>query len=926
MDQKYIKIVGCRTHNLKNINLEIPKNKLTVVTGMSGSGKTSLAFDTIYAEGQRLYVESLSPYSRQFLNILPKPDCDKIEGLSPAIAIDQKVRSSNMRSTVATVTEIYDYLRLLYARVGTPYSPHTGKPIIALTTTQIVDKIISDFNGKRVILLSPIVREKKGEYAKEIEGFQKKGFQRLRLDGKIYDIDEIPEINPKQKHSMELVIDRLQIDEEESRTRLASSVELCNQVSDGNVWIIDYDNENQEIHKYSSKYACPETNFVIEEIEPRLFSFNNPKGACQKCHGLGFLNYFDKDLIVKEPALSVYGGAVAPYDNLDREILLHIFNPVFKAFGESIDTPFMDLSEKLQNAILYGIKSPNVNFKGVIKLLEDKFSKTDSEYVLAELQKYQREVECPDCHGARLCLEALSIKIDHKNISEITNLSIKDAYEWITHIHKNLSEKNRIISGKIVQEISNRLQFLINVGLDYLSLNRKSGTLSGGESQRIRLASQVGSGLTGVLYVLDEPSIGLHKRDNDKLIDTLKQLRDLDNTVIVVEHDEDTIKNADFIVDVGPKAGIHGGEIVYAGSKNAFLAQNETLTAKYINGTEKVSVTKETPRNFSKYITVKNATINNLQNLNVRIPLNNFVCVTGVSGCGKSSLVMETLYERLHRYFNKKDTNIEIDNVEELKRVIEITQSPIGRLPISNPITYIDGFGSIREFYANLEESKARGYTLSRFSFVNRGGRCEACKGHGNIKVSMHFLPDVFVECDQCHGARYNRETLEVKYKDKSIADVLDMTVDEACEFFKNFPQIFHKIDMLQRVGLGYIKLGQQATTLSGGECQRIKLAKELSKKTSEKVMYILDEPSTGLHFADIQKLLDILHSLVDKGNTVVVIEHNIDIIKTADWIIDMGPDGGDKGGQIIVAGTPKTVSNCEESYTGKYLTDLGKN
>jgi len=611
---------------------------------------------------------------------------------------------------------------------------------------------------------------------------------------------------------------------------------------------------------------------------------------------------------------------------LDREILLHIFNPVFKAFGESIDTPFMDLSEKLQNSILYGIKSSQVNFKGVIKLLEDKFSKTDSEYVLTELQKYQREVECPDCHGARLCLEALSIKIDHKNISEITNLSIKDAHEWITHIQKNLSEKNKIISCKIIQEISNRLQFLINVGLDYLYLNRKSGTLSGGESQRIRLASQVGSGLTGVLYVLDEPSIGLHKRDNDKLIDTLKQLRDLDNTVIVVEHDEDTIKEADFVIDVGPRAGVNGGEIVYAGSKNTFLAHNETLTAKYINGTEKVSVKKEIKRNFAKYITVKNATINNLQNLNVRIPLNNFVCVTGVSGCGKSSLVMETLYERLHKYFSKKDTDIEIDNVEELKRVIEITQSPIGRLPISNPITYIDGFGSIREFYSNLEESKARGYTLSRFSFVNRGGRCEACKGHGNIKVSMHFLPDVFVECDQCHGARYNRETLEVKYKDKSIADVLDMTVDEACEFFKNFPQIFHKIDMLQRVGLGYIKLGQQATTLSGGECQRIKLAKELSKKTSEKVMYILDEPSTGLHFADIQKLLDILHSLVDKGNTVVVIEHNIDIIKTADWIIDMGPDGGDKGGQIIVAGTPKTVSDCKKSYTGKYLTDLEKN
>ncbi len=922
MDQKYIKITGCRTHNLKNINIEIPKNKLIVITGMSGSGKTSLAFDTIYAEGQRLYVESLSPYSRQFLNILPKPDCDKIEGLSPAIAIDQKVRSTNTRSTVATVTEIYDYLRLLFARVGTPYSPYTGKPIIALTTTQIVDKITSDFNNKRIILLSPIVREKKGEYVKEIENFQKKGFQRIRIDGTIYDIELIPEINPKQKHSIELVIDRLKIDHENSRTRLASSVELCNKISDGNVWIMDYDDPNREIYKYSSKYACPETNFVIEEIEPRLFSFNNPKGACPKCHGLGFLNYFDKDLIVQDPDLSVYDGAIAPYDNLDREILLHIFNPVFKAFNESINTPFMDLSTELQNALLYGITSQKVNFKGVIKLLEDKFSKTDSEYILSELQKYQREVECPDCHGARLCIEALSIKISNKNISEITNLSIKDAYTWINQVKDEFSEKNKIISSKIVQEISNRLKFLINVGLDYLYLNRKSGTLSGGESQRIRLASQVGSGLTGVLYVLDEPSIGLHKRDNDKLIDTIKKLRDLDNTVIVVEHDEDTIKNADFIIDVGPRAGINGGEIVYAGSKEQFLKENNTLTEQYVNGTKKVTVQKQTKRIFEKYIKVKNATANNLKHLDVKIPLNNFVCVTGVSGCGKSSLVMETLFERLHDHFIKKVENVDIDNINELKRVLEITQSPIGRLPISNPITYIDGFGYIREFFASLEESKARGYTLSRFSFVNRGGRCEGCKGHGNIRVSMHFLPDVFVECDQCHGTRYNRETLEIKYNDKSIADVLDMTVDEACEFFKNFPQIFNKIDMLRRVGLGYIKLGQQATTLSGGECQRIKLAKELSKRTSEKVMYILDEPSTGLHFADIQKLLDILHSLVDKGNTVVVIEHNIDIIKTADWIIDMGPDGGDKGGEIVVEGTPLTVSKCPQSYTGKYLKE----
>lgn len=921
MNQKYIKIIGCRTHNLKNVNLEIPKNKLIVISGMSGSGKTSLAFDTIYAEGQRLYVESLSPYSRQFLNLLPKPDCDKIEGLSPAIAIDQKVRSTNMRSTVATVTEIYDYLRLLFARVGVPHSPVTGLPIAALSISTIVDKIVSDFKNEKIIILSPIIKQKKGEHLKEIESFQKKGFQRIRLDGVIYDIDDVPHVNSKQKHSIEIIIDRLQIGDEVDRQRIVRSIELCDKVSEGNIWIMNYN--TNEITKYSTRYACPESDFVIDEIQPRLFSFNNPAGACKKCNGIGFLRFFDEELVIPDKSLSVYDGAFVPYDNLDREILRRVFEPTFRYFGESIITPFEQLDVKLKNALVYGIASKDLNFKGVLKMLEDKYTKSESESVISELESFQREVICPDCKGKRLSEHALSVKICNKNIADIAEMSIKDSYNWFLGLFDQLSQKNKIISEKIVSEIVNRLKFLIDVGLDYLHLDRKSSTLSGGESQRIRLASQVGSGLTGVLYVLDEPSIGLHKRDNDKLIETIKHLRDLDNTVIVIEHDEDTIINSDYVIDVGPAAGVHGGEIVFSGTKTDFLKNNSTLTANYVNGTKKVNVKKEKIRKFDKYIEIKNANVNNLKNLNVKIPLNCFVCVTGVSGCGKSSLVMQTLYERLYNHFIKKVPNVDIENIDELKRVIEITQSPIGKLPISNPITYTDGFVYIREFFANIAESKARGYTLSRFSFVNRGGRCEACKGQGNQRVQMHFLPDVYVTCEECKGARYNKETLEITYNGKNIADVLDMTVDEACVFFENFPQIMNKLLMLQKVGLGYIKLGQQATTLSGGECQRIKLAKELSKKTSERVMYILDEPSTGLHFADIQKLLEILHTLVDNGNTVVVIEHNIDIIKTADWIIDMGPDGGDNGGEVIACGTPESISKNEKSFTGKYIKQV---
>lgn len=922
MDIKYITIHGCRTHNLKNIDINIPRGKFVTITGVSGSGKTSLAFDTIYAEGQRLYVESLSPYARQFLNLLPKPDCDKITGLSPAIAIDQKVRSTNMRSTVSTVTDIYDYLRLLYARIGIPHSPGTGKPITALAISEIIEKIRNDFNDKRIIILSPIVNGLKGEHLKEIDNLSKNGFQKIRIDGVIYDIEEIPSINPKTKHYMEVVVDRLKISKDNTDiSRVTSSTELANKISDESVWGMDYD-DNDVIIKYSTKYMCPETGFVLENIEPRLFSFNNPAGACKKCNGLGVLRYFDQDLIIPDKTLSVYDGAIAPYDNLDREILLRVFSPSFDFFNEKITTPYEKLSAELQKTIIHGIQSSGLNFKGVIKMLEDKYAKTDSDYVRSELDKYQREVVCPECNGDRLSVEALSVKILGKNISEVTKMSIKDAYNWFCDIQDKLSNKQRIIGDKIVTEVKNRLKFLINVGLDYLYLNRQSGTLSGGESQRIRLASQIGSGLTGVLYVLDEPSIGLHKRDNDKLIDTIKKLRDLDNSVVVVEHDEDTMINADWIIEIGPKAGVYGGNITFNGSCEDFLKSN-CLTADYINGKRKIGIHKKSRRAFDKFIEVKNASVNNLRNLDIKIPLNNFVCVTGVSGCGKSSFVMETLYERLHRYFIKKDKNVDIENIEELKRVIEVTQSPIGRLPISNPITYTDGFGYIREFFANLEESKARGYTLSRFSFVNRGGRCEECKGCGNIRVHMHFLPDVYVQCDQCKGARYNKETLEIKYRGKNIADVLDMTVDEACEFFANFPQVMNKISMLKDVGLGYIKLGQQATTLSGGECQRIKLAKELSKKSSERVMYILDEPSTGLHFEDIQKLLNILHSLVDKGNTVVVIEHNLDIIKTADWIIDMGPEGGDNGGSIVAAGTPEDVSKNENSYTGRYLKEI---
>lgn len=912
-----IKIMGAKTHNLKNINLEIPKNSLVVFTGVSGSGKTSCAFDTIYAEGQRRYVESLSSYSRQFLKMLPKPDCDHIDGLSPAIAINQRVTSSNPRSTVATMTEIYDYLRLLFARAGTPYSPATGLPIEALTVTDIIDKILSSFEGIRVLILAPIISMRKGEHVKELENVKKRGFQRIRLDGVVFDIDEIPEVDPKTKHSIEVVVDRLEISKDYVQ-RLTDSVETALSMSNSKVYVQNY--ETSEVIRYSTKYACPYSDFSIDEIEPRLFSFNNPCGACPECNGLGIRYYFDPDLIIPDKTLSLNDGAVRPWDNYDRGILRQVFEPLCKHYKQSINTPFQDLSKELQKAILDGC--PKLNFPGVIAYLQKRLDKPDSEFVYFELGRYRKTTVCPKCNGERLNEQALSIKIHGKNISDVTKLSISDFITWTREAKDTLNQTQLSIVEKILIEITSRAKFLEDVGLSYLHLNRTSGTLSGGESQRIRLASQIGSGLTGVLYVLDEPSIGLHQRDNQKLLDTLFHLRDLGNTVLVVEHDADTIMQADHVVDFGPGAGSLGGNVIFSGRVSDLLKCEQSITGKYLSGKKKLHIEKKS-RESDGYITICNASINNLHNLNVKIPLGKFVCITGVSGCGKSSLMIDTLYKRLDQHFNKKIKDVGIDNIEAIKRTIVIDQSPIGRTPKSNPITYVAGFSSIREFFAALPESQARGYKVGRFSFNTTGGRCENCKGDGYIKVQMHFLPDVFVECDKCNGRRYERSTLEIKCKGKSIADVLDMTVDEACEFFANIPTVIKKVKTLQAVGLGYIKLGQPATTLSGGESQRVKLSKELSKRSEGGTMYILDEPSTGLHFDDIEKLLKVLHLLVDQGNTVVVIEHNLDIIKTADWIIDMGPEGGVNGGQVVFQGTVEDILDCKKSYTGQFLKSV---
>lgn len=928
----YIEIKGAREHNLKNIDISIPKNKLTVVTGLSGSGKSSLAFDTIYAEGQRRYVESLSAYARQFLELMKKPDVDSIEGLSPAISIEQKTTSHNPRSTVGTVTEIYDYMRLLWARAGTPYSPATGLPIESQTVSQMVDKIEEFPIGTKLLLLAPIARGKKGEFKKEFDALQRQGYQRLKIDGEMYTIEEVPSLNKNLKHDIEVVIDRLVIKEGMSE-RLAQSLETGLKLSDGIVYVEKADSGERTV--FSSKFACPVSGFTIEEIEPRLFSFNNPFGACPHCDGIGAKLYMDPELIIPNPNLSLNKGAIAPWDGFRSSFHNQAITSLCDFLNISPATPWKDLPEKAKEIILYG--SGNVcvpmyyssfvsdkPFEGVIPNMERRFLETDSSWVREEFSKYQSAAPCEFCHGKRLKPEALAVKICGLDIMDASDMSIKKAREWFMGVEEQLTPKKAEIAHKILKEIIDRLTFLNNVGLDYLTLSRQSGTLSGGEAQRIRLASQIGSGLTGVMYVLDEPSIGLHQRDNDRLLETLTRLRDIGNTVIVVEHDEDAIRSADYLVDMGPGAGEQGGFVTAKGTVEGVLHNPNSLTAQYLNGTRQIEVPAKRRKGNGKFVGVKGARTNNLKNVELKIPLGTFTCVTGVSGGGKSSLILETLFKGLNKELNgsREQTGVydKIIGLENIDKIIDIDQSPIGRTPRSNPATYTGLFTYIRDWFAGLPEAKARGYSAGRFSFNVAGGRCEACKGDGVTKIEMHFLPDVYVECDVCKGKRFNRETLEVKYKDKSIADVLDMTVDEAHKFFDAIPSIRNRLELLQKVGLGYIHLGQQATTLSGGEAQRIKLSKELSRRATGKTLYILDEPTTGLHFEDINRLLKVLHTLVEQGNSVVVIEHNLDVIKTADYIIDIGPEGGDGGGRIIAQGTPEQVAKVKESYTAKYL------
>ena len=928
----YIEIKGAREHNLKNIDISIPKNKLTVVTGLSGSGKSSLAFDTIYAEGQRRYVESLSAYARQFLELMKKPDVDSIEGLSPAISIEQKTTSHNPRSTVGTVTEIYDYMRLLWARAGTPYSPATGLPIESQTVSQMVDKIEEFPIGTKLLLLAPIARGKKGEFKKEFDALQRQGYQRLKIDGEMYTIEEVPSLNKNLKHDIEVVIDRLVIKEGMSE-RLAQSLETGLKLSDGIVYVEKADSGERTV--FSSKFACPVSGFTIEEIEPRLFSFNNPFGACPHCDGIGAKLYMDPELIIPNPNLSLNKGAIAPWDGFRSSFHNQAITSLCDFLNISPATPWKDLPEKAKEIILYG--SGNVcvpmyyssfvsdkPFEGVIPNMERRFLETDSSWVREEFSKYQSAAPCEFCHGKRLKPEALAVKICGLDIMDASDMSIKKAREWFMGVEEQLTPKKAEIAHKILKEITARLPFLNNVGLDYLPLSRQSGTLSGGEAQRIRLASQIGSGLTGVMYVLDEPSIGLHQRDNDRLLETLTRLRDIGNTVIVVEHDEDAIRSADYLVDMGPGAGEQGGFVTAKGTVEEVLHNPNSLTAQYLNGTRQIEVPAKRRKGNGKFVGVKGARTNNLKNVELKIPLGTFTCVTGVSGGGKSSLILETLFKGLNKELNgsREQTGVydKIIGLENIDKIIDIDQSPIGRTPRSNPATYTGLFTYIRDWFAGLPEAKARGYSAGRFSFNVAGGRCEACKGDGVTKIEMHFLPDVYVECDVCKGKRFNRETLEVKYKDKSIADVLDMTVDEAHKFFDAIPSIRNRLELLQKVGLGYIHLGQQATTLSGGEAQRIKLSKELSRRATGKTLYILDEPTTGLHFEDINRLLKVLHTLVEQGNSVVVIEHNLDVIKTADYIIDIGPEGGDGGGRIIAQGTPEQVAKVKESYTAKYL------
>ena len=932
-ENKYIEIKGARQHNLKNIDINIPKNSLTVITGLSGSGKSSLAFDTIYAEGQRRYVESLSSYARQFLDLQNKPDVDSIEGLSPAISIEQKTTSHNPRSTVGTVTEIYDYMRLLWARAGTPYSPATGLPIEAQSVSQMVDKILAMPEGTKLILLAPIARGKKGEFKKEFAELQKKGFQRVNIDDEIYNIEELPELNKNQKHDIEVVVDRIII-KQGIESRVSQSVETALKLSDGLLYVENMADKKRQT--FSSKFACPVSGFTIEEIEPRLFSFNNPQGACPCCGGLGASLYMDPELVVPNENLSLAGGAIAPWSVSSHSMFYRqTLDSLCEYLEISNKTPWKDLPAYAQETILYGSGNKCVPmvysrfvtdkpFEGVIPNMERRFLETDSAASREELSHYQSAAPCECCHGKRLKPEALAVKICGKDIIEASDMSIKQALNWFSGVEAQLTPQKQEIAHKIIKEIIERLRFLNNVGLDYLTMSRQSGTLSGGEAQRIRLASQIGSGLTGVMYVLDEPSIGLHQRDNDKLLATLTRLRDIGNTVIVVEHDEDAMRAADFLVDMGPGAGSNGGQVVAAGTVAEVLKNKNSLTAQYLTGEKYIAVPSIRRKGNGKFLELTGAKTNNLKNVDLKIPLGTFTCVTGISGGGKSSLILETLCKAIDKELNgsriptgKYD---KLSGLENIDKVIDIDQSPIGRTPRSNPATYTGVFTNIRDWFAGLPEAKARGYTSGRFSFNVAGGRCEACKGDGVMKIEMNFLPDVYVPCDSCHGTRYNRETLQVKFKDKSIADVLDMTIDEAYRFFENIPAIKNKLDLLRRVGLGYIHLGQSAPTLSGGEAQRIKLSKELSKKATGKTLYILDEPTTGLHFEDIKKLLQVLQMLVEQGNTVVVIEHNLDVIKTADYIVDLGPEGGDGGGEIIATGTPEEIVKVARSYTGKYL------
>jgi excinuclease ABC subunit A len=958
---RVIAIRGAREHNLKNVDLEIPRDQLVVFTGLSGSGKSSLAFDTIYAEGQRRYVESLSAYARQFLEMMQKPDVDQIDGLSPAISIEQKTTSRNPRSTVGTVTEIYDYMRLLWARVGVPYSPATGLPIESQTVSQMVDRVLALPEGTRLYLLAPVVRGRKGEYRKELADFMKRGFQRVKIDGKFYEIADAPTLDKKFKHDLDVVVDRLVV-RPDIATRLAESFETALRLADG-LAVVEFADapgaappgegpakKSAKIHDqsgperliFSEKFACPVSGFTIPEVEPRLFSFNNPFGACPACGGLGVEQHIDADLVIPDKDKTLRGGAIAPWAKSTSPYYIQTLQALGKHYKFTLDTRWKDLPKKTQDALLNGSGEDAIRFvyddglrsyqttkpfEGVVTNLERRWRETDSDWAREEMAKYFTDIPCAACAGFRLKPEALCVKVGGLHIGEVAEMSVKRAGEWFTELPGRLSPKQNEIAVRVLKEIRDRLKFLVDVGLEYLTLARASGTLSGGESQRIRLASQIGSGLTGVLYVLDEPSIGLHQRDNARLLETLKRLRDLGNTVIVVEHDEDAIRTADHVLDIGPGAGIHGGHLVAQGTVDDIVAAPASLTGKYLSGEMTVHIPERRPKNPRRVLKLVNARGNNLKNVSVEIPLGLFTCVTGVSGGGKSTLLVDTLYKAIARKLNGASEapapHDRIEGLEHLDKVIDIDQSPIGRTPRSNPATYTGAFTPIREWFAGLPEAKARGYEPGRFSFNVKGGRCEACQGDGVIKIEMHFLPDVYVTCDVCKGKRYNRETLDVLFKGKSIADVLDMTVEEALGFFKAVPRVRSVLELLHRVGLDYIHVGQQATTLSGGEAQRVKLAKELSKRATGRTLYILDEPTTGLHFHDVAKLLEVLHELVEQGNTVVVIEHNLEVIKTADWLIDLGPEGGDGGGEIVAAGTPEEIAKAKRSYTGQFLAPV---